>query len=1062
MRRVVGASLSARRGVVALAVVVMALGVWQLRSAKVDTLPEFGPPTVEVQTEALGLSSEEVEQLITIPLEQDLLDGVAWLDTISSKSVPGLSSVVLVFQPGTDLYRARQVVQERISQAAGLPNVSRPPQMLQPRSASGRTAMVALSSKELSPIQIGVLARWTIRPRLLAVPGVSNVAIWGQRERQLQVLVDPQKLRDRNVSLERVISSTGNALWVSPLTFLEASTPGTGGFIDTPNQRIGVQHNLPIIKPADLAEIPIDEPGDAPPLKLGDVATVVEDHQPLIGDAIVEGADSGAGYLLVVEKLPNANTSDVTRGVEEALDGLRPGLGGLQIDTAIYRPATYIDGAVHNVTRSVLIGAALLMALLALVFFDWRTALAAVVGVALSFLTAALVLDMFGRTFDLVVLAGLLTALGAVVYDAVSSVDTLARARRDAPAVDEDVEHSGATIGTGVVLEATLRTGRTALWATVVFVVALSPIFFMQGLSGDSFYPPMALACLAAMVASLVVATTVTPALSALLAPKGPPKAEPPLGRWSVRAYDRVVAPCTRTSVPALVAIGVVVLAAVFLVPRASTSLLPTLQDPNLLVQWDAAPGTSLPEMDRITARVTQELRSVPGVREVGTQVGQALLGDRPVGSDSAQTWISLEGDADYAGTVAEIERVLSGYPGLRHEVLTYAKQKLRAALGRTNDEITVRVFGTDLGVLHDKADDVRRVLAGIDGVDAEHVTPGASEPAMEIQVDLAKARDAGIKPGDVRRAAATLLSSIRVGNLFQDQKVFDVQIWSTPETRSSLSSVQDLLIDTPSGTPVRLGDVATVRVKSTPPVITHEDVSRYVDVTATVKGGNVGDVAAEAKDRLRDVDFPLEYHAELVGDYATQQDAQGRMAGFALAAAVAIFLLLQAAFGSWRLAGVTFLLLPVAIAGAPIAAWIEGGPWTLATAAGTLAVLAVALRSFIALVGRFQRLRGEGVPFGEEVVDRGTREHLAPIVATAVATAVVLLPMVVSGAGREILRPMGIAMLGGLVTTTLASVFLVPALYLRFGPRREPEPFDATDRLDDADRELTSGAVGG
>ena len=256
MRWIIGSSLKARRVVVAAAVVIMAFGVWSLRQAEVDVLPEFGPPTVDVQIEALGLSAEEVEQLITVPMEQDLLDGVAWLDHIESKSVPGLSSIHMLFEQGTDLYRARQVVQERISQAAGLPQVSRPPQMLQPQSSTARTAMISLSSKELTPLQVGVLARWTIRPRLLAVPGVSNVAIWGQRERQLQVQVDPAKLRDKKVSLEQIVSSTGNALWVSPLTFLEASTPGTGGFIDTPSQRIGIQHNLPIIKPEDLAADP--------------------------------------------------------------------------------------------------------------------------------------------------------------------------------------------------------------------------------------------------------------------------------------------------------------------------------------------------------------------------------------------------------------------------------------------------------------------------------------------------------------------------------------------------------------------------------------------------------------------------------------------------------------------------------------------------------------------------------------------------------------------------------------------------------------------------------------
>ena len=1046
MRWVVGSSLKSVRVVVAVAVIVMAFGVWQLRDAKVDALPEFAPPTVVVQTEALGLSPEEVEQLITIPLEQDLLAGVAWAKKIRSESAPGVSSIELTFEGGTDLYRARQVVQERISQAAGLPNVSRPPQMLQPRSSSSRTAMVSLSSNALSPVQIGVLARWTIRPRLLAVPGVANVAIWGQRERQLQVQVDPKKLRDKNVRLEQVISSTGNSLWVSPLTFLEASTPGTGGFIDTPTQRIGIQHNLPIIKPADLEKISIDETSGA--LTLGDVATVVEDHQPLIGDAIVNGGDEGPGFTLVVEKLPYANTSDVTKGVEAALDELRPGLSGLVMDSSTFRPATYIDHSVDHLRRWVVVGAVLMLLALAALFFEWRTALTAVVAIALSFVVAALVLHLFGTTFNAVVFAGLVMALGAVAHDAVVSVENIAHRRHEGGDMGERDDSSP----TNVVLGASLETGRTVVWATVAFALALLPIFVMNGLSGDSFFPPLAAACLLATVASLLVAMTVTPVLGVLVLSKTPRPPEQPLSRRVQRGYGRVLAPFVRRPVAAFVAAGVLVAVGALVVARSDKSLLPTLKDTNLLIHWDAAFGTSLPEMDRITTRAADELRRVPGVRNVAAQVGQAVLGDRAVGSDSAQMWLSVDPSADYDKTLAAVQKVVDGYPGLRHEVLTYSKDKLREVLGRTSDEVTVRIFGSDFAVLDEKAIEVKKILHGIDGVTGERVASRPAEPTMEVEVDLDKAREVGIKPGDVRRAAATLLSGIRVGSIFEDQKVFDVQVWSTPETRHSVTSVEDLLIDTPSGEPVRLGDVADLRVRPTVPVIRREGVSRYVDVTADVSGRDLGKVTTNVQDRLERVDFPLEYHAELLGDYSDQQGAQRRLLGFVVAAAIGIFLLLQAAFGSWRLAVMAFLMLPVAMAGGALAGWIDGGPMTLATVAGLLAVLAIALRSNVVLVDRFRKLRADaGVPFGADLLARGTREGLAPTVTTALATAIVLVPALVFGdiAGEEIVRPMAVVMLGGLVTSTLVSLFILPALYLRFGPREEAAPLQLETTLD-------------
>ena len=415
IRRIVDSSIRARRFVFCVGLAAMVLGLLQLRTLDFEAFPEFGPPTVRVQTDALGLSAEEVEQLVTVPMENDLLDGVAWLDRIHSKSVPGLSFIEMTFKPDTSIYRARQAVQERISQAAGLPNVSRPPQMLQPISSTGRTAMIALSSKTLTPIQIGVLARWTIRPRLLAISGVSNVAIWGQRERQLQVLVNPAKLQEKKVTLEDVVSSTGNALWVSPLTFLEASSPGTGGFIDTPTQRLGIQHNLPILEPADLAKISIDDTDGK--LTIGDLATVVEDHQPLIGDADVGG---GGSFLMAVDRLPNASTKEVADSVDQVLAELRPALGDLVIDTSLFRPQTYVRDSEKNTARAVLACTVGLVLALSLLLRGWRSTAVVSFATVLSFVGAAAILDLAGRQFNQFVVVGL--ALAIVVVDRKSVV----------------------------------------------------------------------------------------------------------------------------------------------------------------------------------------------------------------------------------------------------------------------------------------------------------------------------------------------------------------------------------------------------------------------------------------------------------------------------------------------------------------------------------------------------------------------------------------------------------------------------------------------------------------
>jgi multidrug efflux pump subunit AcrB len=418
LRKIVETSINLRYFVFAIAAGLIIFGASQLGNMPVDVYPEFDPPLVEVQTEALGLSAVEVEGLLTVPLEADLLNGVAWLDQIYSETVAGLSSILLVFEPGTDPIRARQMVQERLTETFALPNVSSPPTMLQPLSTTSRVMMVGLSSDELSLIELGVLARWNIKPRLMGVPGVANVAIWGQREWQLQVQVDPERLQGAGVTLSQIIATTGEALWVSPLSYLESSTPGTAGWIDTPNQRLSIRHILPISSADQMGRIPVK--GTA--YRLGDVVDIVEDHQPLIGDALIE---DGPGLLLVIEKFPDANVLEVTRGVEAALKVLSPGLTGVEIDTTVFRPADYIEGAANNLTLVMLISVLLIVLVIAVFFFDWRTVLVGFTAILTSMIAAVTVLYLQGVTFNIMILAGLAAVVGIVVDDALNDTENI-------------------------------------------------------------------------------------------------------------------------------------------------------------------------------------------------------------------------------------------------------------------------------------------------------------------------------------------------------------------------------------------------------------------------------------------------------------------------------------------------------------------------------------------------------------------------------------------------------------------------------------------------------------
>ncbi len=922
------------------------------------------------------------------------------------------------------------MVQERLTQAHALPNVSKPPVMLQPLSSSSRVMIVGLSSKNLSMIEIGVLARWNIKPRLMGVPGVANVAVWGQRERQLQVQVDPEQLKAKGVTLQQVIETSGEALWVSPLSFLESSSPGTSGWIDTPNQRLGIRHILPIITPEDLSKVSVVE---SKGLLLGDVAKVVEDHQPLIGDAAV---NNGPGLLLVVEKFPGANSLEVTRDVEEALEAMRPGLAGIEIDTSIFRPASYIELATSNLAMVLLIGAILMALVLGAFLFQWRTALISLVAIPLSLVAAGFVLYLRGATFNTMILAGLVIALAAVIDDAIVDVENIMRRLRQHRKEGSDKSPMA------VILEASLEMRGALAYATLIILLAVLPVFFMPGLSG-AFFQPLALSYVLALLTSLAVALIVTPALSLLLLPKAPlERRAAPLVGWLQRGYDRVLAPIIRTPRLVYAAVGVIVVIGLAVVPFFGQSLLPSFKQTDLLIQWEAAPGTSRSEMNRIAAQASRELRAVPGVRNVGTHVGRAETGDQVVGINSGELWVSLDPSSDYGATVAALQQVMDGYPGLFRVVQAYQPERIGEALTKPDQDIVVRVYGYDLEVLRAKAQEITKILSEISGVVDPRADIQGVEPQVEIEVDLAAVERHGIKPGDVRRSAATLLSGLQVGSLFEDEKVFDVVVWGTPAIRNSLTNIQDLLIDTPSGGHVRLGDVAAVRIVPAPTVIKRDSVSRYVDVGAKVSGRDLGAVTADIKQRIRQVEFPLEFHAEVLGASAERQAAEQRILAVVVVALLGIFLLLQAALGSWRLATAAFLTLPTALAGGVLAALAGGGILSLGSLFGFLAVLGIAVRNGILLISHFRRLeQQEGESFGPQLVLRGARERLAPIFMTAFATALALVPFVIFGdvAGLEMVYPMAVVILGGLVTVLVLNLFIVPALYLRFGASPAP-----------------------
>ncbi|HEX6287735.1 MAG TPA: efflux RND transporter permease subunit [Herpetosiphonaceae bacterium] len=1029
LRWIVASSLRLRFLVLATAAALMFFGIARLPDMPVDVFPEFAPPRVEIQTEALGLSTTETESLITVPLEQ-ALNGTPGLDILRSKSVPGLSSILLIFKPGTDLIEARQLVQERLAQVTRtLPSVAMPPVMLQPLSSTSRLMKIGLSSNTMSLIDLSEVVRWKIAPRLMNVDGVANVAIWGARKKQIVAHLDSQQLQASGVTLQQVSNATASGLDVGLLAFLKGATIGTGGFIDTPNQRLNVQHVLPIVSPEHMAEVPIE----GTDLRLGEVSDMVITHQPLIGDAVI---NDGPGLLLIVEKFPWGNTLEVTQGVEAALEELAPALEGIEVDPTIFRPATFIETAIDNLTMSLLIGALLLILVLVAFLYNWRVALISLIAMPLSLVAAGLVLYWRGASINTMILAGFVIALGDIVDDAIIDIENVVRRLRQH-------RQAGGTLPTArIILDASLEVRHAIVYATLIEVVAIGPVFFMEGLSG-AFFRPLAFSYAIALLVSMVVALTVTPALSLLLLRNAPLEdRQSPLIPWFQRTYDRLLGPIVRAPRMAYGIVGLIAAAGVAVLPFLGQSLLPSFKERDFLMHWLTKPGTSLPEMMRITTQASVELRAIPGVRNFGAHIGRALAADEVVGIDFGENWISVDPAADYDATLARVQTAVDGYPGLYRDVQTYLKERIKEVLTGTSETIVVRIFGPDLDVLHAKSAEVKQALEGIDGIIDLHEEHQEDIPQMEIEVDLAKAQRYGLTPGEVRRAAASYVNGIEVGDIFRDGKVIDVRIRGTSETRHSLTSVRELLIDTPDGGHVPLAEVADVRIVPTPNVIKREAVSRRLDVSANVRGRDLGSVAREVEQRLQTIEFPREYHPVVLGEYAERQAAESRLFWLAIAAALGIFFLLQASFGSWRLTILSFLTLPSALVGGVLAAFASDGIISLGSLVGFLTVLGIVARNGIMLISHYQHLeQAEGVPFGPALVVQGAKERLAPILMTGATTGLSLIPLIVAGniPGHEIEHPMAIVILGGLITATLLNLFVVPPLYLRFGKGKPP-----------------------
>jgi len=1022
-------SLELRLLVIILAIVLVVVGIRNSDSVPLDVFPEFAPPLVEIQTEAPGISTEDVESLITVPIE-NAVNGIPFVQTVRSKSVLGLSSVRMIFEPGTDLLVARQLVQERLALAqASLPLVARPPVILPPLSSLSRCLKIGLWSDTKSQMEMTTLTKWTIRPRLMGIAGVANVAVWGEKDPQLQVVVDPVRLNNHGITLDTVLQ-----------TVRDATAVGSGGFVDTPNQRLALRHVPAVYTPDQLGEIPIRTGPSASvtnrivgsalaangsPLRIRDVAEVKFDFAPPIGDAII---NNRPGLLLIVEKQPWANTLDVTRLVEKAMLDLKPAMGGVQYDTTIFRPATFIERSLANLGHSMLVGCVLVIVVLVLFLFDWRCALISATAIPLSLIAAMLVLYYRGGTVNTMVLAGLVIALGEVVDDAIIDVENIMRRLR-LNAIAEQPRSAFA-----VVFDASMEVRSAVVYATIIVILAFMPVFFLTGLAG-AFFKPLAAAYILAILASLAVALTVTPAMSLFLLPKSATKrhVDGPLVLLFKRVYRQVLSKAVRFRWGTLIVTSVIFIVIAGTMTRLGEQLMPKFRETDFLMHWVEKPGIGIDAMDRVTLRASEEMMAVDGVLNFGSHIGRATVADEVVGPNFTELWISIDDKKDYDKTVANVQEIVDGYPGLYRDLLTYLTERIKEVLTGTSASIVVRVFGPDMDELRSTADLVATQIKPIAGVTTLKVEPQVLVPQISVHMRPEAASQFNLTPGALMRSVTTLVNGMQVGEIYKDQNIFGVIVRGETALHSDLRTLSELMIDTPAGGQVPLGDVAELSIVPAPNEIKREAASRRIDITCNVDGRDLGSVATEIERAvLAKVNFKTGYHPEFLGEYAEAKASRNRLLLLSIASICAIAVILYIDFQSWKLVGVILCTLPLALLGGVIGVHASGGILSLGSLVGFVTVLGIAARNAIMLISHYRHLATEeGVTNQMELVMRGAEERLAPIVMTALTTGLALVPLIVTGEipGQEIEYPLGLVILFGLTTATLVNLVILPII---------------------------------
>ncbi|MFL5296513.1 MAG: efflux RND transporter permease subunit [Phenylobacterium sp.] len=1019
---IVGWTLQRPRLMAAAALVLLIYGAIVLGRAKLDVFPDFVPAQVEVQTEAPGLTAEQVEQLVTRPVEA-AINGAAGVAAIRSQSIAGLSAITVNFAEGAEPFRARQVVSEALNEVDPLPAGVSTPKVTPLTSSTMDLLKVGFTSERLTPMQLRDLVDWTVRPHILSADGVARATVYGGQIRRIEVRIRPDALAARGLGLGDVLAA------------VKASSGVAGaGYIDTPQQRILIESHGQAQSAADVAAAPLPAQDGAAPAHIGDVAEVVDGPGPLNGDALIMGKP---GVLLSISSQYGANTLDATHAVEKALADMAPALKaqGVTVNAGLHRPANFIASALKGIGEDLVIGAVLIALVLFLFMRDVRTVAIAFVSIPLALLTAVIVLHQLGSTLNTMTLGGLAVALGVVVDDAVIGTENIVRRLRTAQPGASPRE---------VILAASVEVRAPVLYATLMLTLVLLPVLLLHGLQG-AFFSPLAASFIIATLASLAVAVALTPPLALLLLHRADLKGEPRWLRHAKHGHERVLTRAIAAPMWSVVATAIALAVTIAGFTLFNSELLPSFREGHFVLGVAGPPGTSLAVMRDYGARISRELIAIDGIGTVEQQIGRAEGGEDTWGTEKSEFHVELK--PGLSGRKQDeiqdsIHKVLDGYPGLTTEVLTFLGDRIGESLSGETASLAVGVYGADLDTLDRVARQIQAVLKTVPGaIDVQVQTP-PSTPVVRVDLDYPALARFGIAPADALEAVSSAYQGEAAARIFQTNRTIDVAVTTSPDLRRDPETVGDLLIRSATGTAVPLKSVARVYLAETRTSVSHEGGRPRQVVTANPAPNAAAKVTRAAEKAITArVKLPpgvyLEYSGAAEGVAAAQRELLFNTA-LAVGGVVALLLL---AFGSGRATLLVLGATPFALVGGVIAVALTGASLSLGSLVGFVTLFGVAARNAILLVAHIEQLiADEGHDWSVQTVLLATRERVTPILMTALVTGLGVLPLALSSgqAGREIQGPMAVVILGGLITSTIASLVLLPSLAWRYG--RPPE----------------------